>query len=107
MSADAFKEFLFKMDGINNNAPRFKCIVAYESKHGFETDNTYGWMSVTTMEHGNISLVETKKITSDNYHLDFTPTYQNYSFKGKTLTIKGQSDKMGNYKVTITPTESY
>ena len=42
-------------------------------------------------------------ITSENFHVDFNPKFNKFSFSinTKTLTIEGNSPKLGNYKVEI------
>ncbi|MEQ8391290.1 MAG: hypothetical protein RIB30_09890 [Thalassospira sp.] len=106
MSLDKFKSRLFKMDGIDNNNPMFNCIVTYTSKHGTVSDNTSARMDVDTMSHGKIHLDETDKLTSDDYHLDFSEDWQTYSSTTDGLKITGKSPKMGAYTVIIVPTSA-
>ncbi|RCK43224.1 hypothetical protein [Thalassospira profundimaris] len=106
MSLGKFKSMLFKMDGINNNNPMFNCIVTYTSKHGTVSDNTSARMEVDTMGHGKIHLYETDKLTSDDYHLDFSEDYQTYASTADGLKITGKSPKMGAYSVLIVPTSA-
>lgn len=106
MSLGDFKSHLFNLKGIDNNHPRFNCIVTYNSKHGTVSDNTVAMMSVNTNDHGNIHLTGTNKIGIDRYHLDFSDRFQSYSFSGDGLNITGKSPKMGSYTVTIVPTSA-
>lgn len=106
MSLQEFKSHLFSLDGIDNNHPRFECIVTFNSSQGVVTDTTVAGMSVTTMEYGDIHLNETDKISLDTHHLDFTQRYQDYSFNGEGLVVTGKSPKMGEYEVTIVPTSA-
>ncbi|MBV7598044.1 hypothetical protein [Aeromonas sp. sia0103] len=55
------------------------------------------------IEDGEISLNETDKMTSENFHLVFSNKYQDYFYdmKNNNLVISGKSSKMGSYNVTI------
>lgn len=42
-------------------------------------------------------------LTTDRFHTEFNPRYQEIRSAGKLLTIAGDSSKMGKYSVTIQP----
>ncbi len=105
MSANEFQSYLYDSFEVDNNHPRFSCIITYESKSGVVRDNTSAYFLTGTMDYGKIRLVETDKLSSKNFHLDFDPNYQSYRMYGDSLEISGSSPKMGGaYKVTVTPT---
>jgi|SRR5215218_1390588 len=58
-------------------------------------------------DDGKISLEQNRRLSHDEWHLDFSPRSEDYYFETSTkrLRIVGDSDKMGgNYTVEITPT---
>ncbi len=84
----------------------FKCLVNYNSNLGIKTFTTRVTIHRSGYDDGKVSLEESGEVVSERYHLDFSANYQEMEFDNSTnsLIIKGQSPKMGVYRVQIIPT---
>lgn len=61
-------------------------------------------LHIVGYEQGKISFESTDDIDVENFHTEFSPEWQTYSFdeENQMLVIEGKSTKMGgDYKVTI------
>lgn len=105
MTMVQFQSYLYSNFDVDNNNPAFDCRVTYKSKYGIVSASTNARMAVQTMDWGNISLTEVEELPNYKYHLDFNPQFQEMEFDetSSSLSIKGASQKMGDYHVTITP----
>lgn len=83
---------------------RFFATVTYESKMSTITTQMDVFVQGHSYNSGTIKLTENPDLDVNQFHLDFTPTYQKYTFRKDTekLVIEGTSNKMGGkYIVTI------
>lgn len=87
------------------------CLISYKSQF---LKNKNEILNVSFVVNGanpaiNIDVENVAKtITSDTYHLDFEPKYENiirFNENDNTLEINGKSPKMGEYSLTIKPIE--
>ncbi|ETR94496.1 hypothetical protein [Acinetobacter lactucae] len=86
------------------NLPPFECIIEYKSKAGNASTVANVRLTIHGIDFGNIDIDETKKISSENYHLNFTTRFQQYKFDSEdnSLIISGTSAKMqGAYEVKL------
>jgi roadblock/LC7 domain-containing protein len=82
----------------------FRILVEYKSSLRNVTEITTATFIRNGYNDGEIKLAENGELNSDNYHMDFTPSYQVYAFNSEecALIITGSSGKMGgNYKVKL------
>jgi hypothetical protein len=82
--------------------------IYYSSPKGIENDRAYVTISFDGYEQGQIDIDETADLTVSDFHLRFSPDWQDYIFDtdNDTLVIEGNSPKMGGeYMVRIHPTE--
>ncbi|MEI8594215.1 hypothetical protein [Photobacterium sp. Hal280] len=82
----------------------FQALVEFRSKRRNVSEITTVKFIRNGYNDGNITITEEAELTSDYYHLDFSPDWQEYSFNpnDNSLLIKGSSPKMGGkYTVAI------
>lgn len=85
--------------GDNKISFRAKVIYKYQNKLLEETLEVF---CDKGFDYGKIDISEGKKITSQAIHLNFVPTFQEYSFTNENfLLVKGSSQKIGNYEVLL------
>ncbi len=99
------KEDIFEMPKSSGH-PSFRAVVVYESEKRTTTRVTSITACVLSGPNdGILSLGEAKGLRPEDYHLDFSPDFQEYRYAESThaLVVSGKSEKMGVYKVTITP----
>jgi hypothetical protein len=84
----------------------FKAVVEFKSQARSGTGITNVKIIRNGYDDGLIKLDDTKEFPVKHFHLDFSPTFQSYSFSeaDSKLVISGKSPKMaGSYTVTIYP----
>ncbi|WP_345875000.1 hypothetical protein [Shewanella algae] len=84
----------------------FYAFVEYQSPARNASEITSVKIFRNGYQDGQISLGETGDFVAEDYHLDFTTQYQQYSFyeEDKKLIVLGKSPKMGGkYNVSISP----
>ncbi|HAT5005861.1 TPA: hypothetical protein I9749_004595 [Serratia marcescens] len=107
-SFDAIKKFMdtHQLQSDQFGHLKFEAFVEYQSPSRNAVEVTNVKILRNGYDDGTIKLHEEGDLVADDYHLDFTPQYQNYSFSinDGNLIITGTSAKMGGkYNVTISP----
>ena len=85
----------------------FRAQVAYSFGGNVVVDITMIQMIRNGFDDGTVRLDEAPSLPAASFHLDFSPTYQTYQFRGSdgAFVISGKSRKMaGKYSVTMKPT---
>jgi len=87
---------------------RFKvwCRVSYHAPAQNGLGDTLVTILFDGYEQGQINIDETDELTLADFHLQFSPDFQSYSFDtdNDTLVVEGSSQKMGGgYMVRIHP----
>lgn len=104
---NSFKNRLYNKSRYGNDGYFFEGIVIYEAMNTTVSDIMDIYLIVGGYEPMIKMDIYSKGeiITSDKYHLDFNPRFENLNFKhiDNQLIIEGKnSPKIGNYKITFT-----
>jgi len=101
-----FMECLAEKEELSNGDLRFTAIVTCSwKKKRFQNTITSVTVQRAGFQQGTISIEPTDEFDVDEFHTEFNPDFQTYTFDddNQMLIIEGKSTKMGgNYKVTIT-----
>lgn len=96
-----FRNNLENCDQLSNGDIQFIGVISYKFNQSVIRETLNVRLGFTTMEVGNITIEEGKKLTSELVHLDFKANFQNYRFSDGILTVTGSSNKLGEYTVEI------
>jgi hypothetical protein len=90
-----------------SGAYAFSAWVTYHHSSKTITFQTEATIDTSAWDGGTLSLVETAKCPSSQYHLDFRARWasMNHDCEANLLIISGKSAKLGDYKVTIAALE--
>ncbi|WP_080727839.1 hypothetical protein [Ralstonia solanacearum] len=94
----------FEVDPVGNC--EFNGQISYSWKKEIVVETTTVRLIRNGYGDGKVHLSETKMLSAERFHLDFSPDFQTYEFRTSdgALTVSGQSPKMmGPYTVTIVP----
>ena len=99
-----FKSNLLAPQEYGHDGTKFVCKVKYSVGVNDETEILDAVIFTTYQPILKLNISDNADIiTDDKYHLDFNTRFNKFKYDNstKTLTINGNSSKLGNYKVEI------
>lgn len=91
------------MTRAHNGNRLFTAKVTFNYKGLTEQDTLNGKIEKTGYTQGNVTFVDGIAITAESHHTEFIPKFNDWKYDGdSTLTITGNSPKLGRYKALIT-----
>lgn len=102
MAFTSFRNKIQSKKQISNGDEYFTGLITYKSDEYNLREFLRVTLILTSQGYGSIRIDDGDKINIEKVHMDFNLNHQRYKLTGNgSLIINGNSDKIGNYEVTI------